>query len=120
MLLAVTSDTWIVTGLGFGVVLVLLICLVFILLLFGWVMQLMERKAQKAAQAPAPAAPQAQPQAAAPVVAQAAGDEEIAAIALALYLSGEQRHDLPTAVIYPQARNTAWNSKELGLNNKGF
>ena len=39
VLLAVTADTWIVTGLGFGIVLVLLFCLVYILQGFGWIMQ---------------------------------------------------------------------------------
>ena len=37
VLLDVTAQTWIVTGLGFGIVLALLFCLVFILLFFGWV-----------------------------------------------------------------------------------
>jgi len=120
MLLAVTSSTWIVTGLGFGIVLALLFCLVFILQFFGWVMQRMNQpKTPAAAPAKAQAASPQEPQAAAAPVAQA-GDEEMAAIAMALYLSGEQRHDLPTAIIYPQARNTAWNAKDLGLNNKGF
>jgi len=120
MLLAVTSSTWIVTGLGFGIVLALLFCLVFILQFFGWVMQRVERpQTPQAAPATAQTKPQEKPQAAAPVAAQA-GDEEMAAIAMALYLCGEQRHDLPTPIIYPQARNTAWNAKEIGLNNKGF
>ena len=39
MLLSITSSTWIVTGLGFGIVLALLFCLVFILMFFGWIMQ---------------------------------------------------------------------------------
>ena len=39
MLLAVTAETWIVTGLGFGIVLGLLFCLVFILQGFGIIMQ---------------------------------------------------------------------------------
>ena len=39
VLLAVTADTWIVTGLGFGIVLALLFCLVFILQGFGFIMQ---------------------------------------------------------------------------------
>ena len=58
VLLAVTADTWIVTGLGFGIVLALLFCLVYILRLFGWIMQ--KTTAPKAPKpAPAPAAPAA-------------------------------------------------------------
>ena len=49
VLLAVTADTWIVTGLGFGIVVVLLFCLVYILQAFGWTMQKMTApKAPKA------------------------------------------------------------------------
>jgi Na+-transporting methylmalonyl-CoA/oxaloacetate decarboxylase gamma subunit len=75
VLLAVTAETWIVTGLGFGIVLALLFCLVFIIQFLGWCMQKMlapkapktvkeEAKpatpapAPKPAAAPAPAAPQ--------------------------------------------------------------
>ena len=118
MLLSVTSDTWIVTGLGFGIVLALLFCLVFILMGFGWIMQRVSApKAQKKAPQAAPAA---QPAAQTPTVQTPADDDVNAAIAMALYLSSAQRHDLPTAIMHPQARNTAWNAKELGLNNKGF
>ena len=56
VLLAVTADTWIVTGLGFGIVLVLLFCLVYILQFFGWVMQKATApKAPKAEKSKAPA-----------------------------------------------------------------
>ena len=56
VLLAVTAETWIVTGLGFGIVLVLLICLVFILQFFGWIMQKATApRAPKPVAQPAPA-----------------------------------------------------------------
>ena len=103
MLLAVTADTWIVTGLGFGIVLALLFCLVFILQFFGWTMQKMT----------APKAPQA------PKEVKKENDD-IAAIAMALYLASEEKHDRPTAMISAQARETAWNEKAIGLNNVGF
>ena len=124
ILLAVTADTWIVTGLGFGIVLALLICLVFILQGFGFIMQKATApKAPKApkAEAPAPSAPinTSTPE---PKPAQAPSpDDDIAAIAYALYLaSRDTKHDAPTGMIAVQARETAWNTKSIGLNNVGF
>ena len=123
-LLAVTADTWIVTGLGFGIVLVLLICLVFILQGFGFIMQKATApKAPKApkAEASAPSAPinTSTPE---PKPAQAPSpDDDTAAIAYALYLaSRDTKHDAPTGMIAVQARETAWNTKSIGLNNVGF
>ena len=100
MLLAITSFTWIVTGLGFGIVLVLLFCLVYILQFFGWIMQKIET-VQKAKNE--------QPQ----------GNEK-AAVAMAMYLFKEMNHDKPASVIGSQSRQTTWNDKPLGLNNVGF
>ncbi|MBR1878121.1 MAG: OadG family protein [Paludibacteraceae bacterium] len=117
VLLSVTAETWIVTGLGFGIVLVLLFCLVFIIQGLGWVMQrLTAPKQPKAAAQPAPV----QTAAPAPAAAVSKNDDVHAAIAMALYLSREERHDLPNARLYLQAHETAWNAKEIGLNNKGF
>ena len=125
ILLAVTTDTWIVTGLGFGIVLVLLFCLVFIMQFFGWCMQKLTapkspktaEKIQKATTVPSNEATEA---AIAMALAKAGDDDDKAAIAYALYLYSGKNHDVPTAMIKPQARNTAWNAKEIGLNNKGF
>ena len=98
-LLAVTSDTWIVTGLGFGIVLVLLFCLVFILMLFGWIMQ----------------------KATAPKAAKENTDTDvIAAIGMALHLAKSAKHDEPTSMITFDKRDTAWNPKSEGFNNIGF
>jgi len=130
VLLAVTADTWIVTGLGFCIVLALLFCLVYILKLFGLIMQ-------KAAEPKAPKAPKEDkpaPKASAPAaeltdegtkaaiamsIAQA-GDEDIAAIAYALYLARDIHHDIPTAMISLHKHETAWNEKSIGMNNQGF
>ena len=100
MLLQITSDTWIVTGLGFGIVLVLLFCLVYILQFFGWIMQKMT-------------APQAPKQ-------QKSESDDMAAIAMALYLSDASKHDMPTSMITFDKRETAWNPKSEGFNNIGF
>ena len=125
VLLAVTADTWIVTSLGFGIVLALLFCLVFILMGFGWIMQKAtapkapkeEKKEEKPAQsAPTNASTPEQKPAPAPSPV-----DDTAAIAFALYLaSRDGKHDAPTGMIAVQARETAWNTKSIGLNNVGF
>lgn len=131
VLLAITADTWIVTGLGFGIVLLLLFFLVFILMFFGWIMQ-------KATAPRAPKAPKPEKQAEAPKAVKSAeptdegtkaaiamalakaGDEDIAAIAYALYLAQNKKHDIPTAMISLHQHETAWNTKSVGMNNVGF
>lgn len=128
-LLAITSDTWIVTGLGFGVVLLLLFFLVFIMMFFGWTMQKIEaprapkaEKAQSNQSAPlkAESAPSEPEKAAiAMALSQAEGNDE-AAIAYALYLAHHSKHDIPTAMISLHKHETAWNEKSIGMNNAGF
>ena len=122
VLLAVTADTWIVTGLGFGIVLLLLFFLVFVLQGFGWVMQkAIAPKVPKAEkkEETAPSAPSVQeaPKAKAP----ASPADDTAAIAMALYLASRNvKHDLPTSMISLHKHETAWNEKSIGLNNIGF
>lgn len=130
VLLAVTADTWIVTGLGFGIVLALLFCLVFILQFFGWTMQKMT--APKT-----PKAPKTSPEGGPHIVKAAeptdegtkaaiamslaqAGEEDLAAVAYALYLAQNKKHDIPTAMISIKKHSTDWNEKSVGLNNVGF
>ena len=129
-LLVVTADTWIVTGLGFGIVLALLFCLVYILQFFGWTMQkLSEPKTPKAPKedqpTPQASAPSAEPtdegtKAAIAMAISEAGKEDIAAIAYALYLARDVKHDIPTAMISLHKHETAWNEKSIGMNNVGF
>jgi sodium pump decarboxylase gamma subunit len=129
VLLAVTAETWIVTGLGFGIVLVLLFCLVFILQGFGWIMQKATAprapKAEQPAPAPKASATSAEPtdegtKAAIAMSLAQAGDEDIAAVAYALYLARDAKHDIPTAMISLKQHETAWNTKSIGMNNVGF
>jgi sodium pump decarboxylase gamma subunit len=130
VLLAVTADTWIVTGLGFGIVLVLLFCLVYILQFFGWVMQKATAPRAPKAEKPATEAPKAPVKSAEPTdegtkaaIAMAlaqAGDEDIAAIAYALHLARFSKHDIPTPMISLNQHETAWNTKSTGMNNVGF
>ena len=129
VLLAVTADTWIVTGLGFGIVLVLLFCLVYVLQFFGWIMQKATAprapKAEQPTPAPKASATSAEPtdegtKAAIAMSLAQAGDEDIAAIAYALYLACDAKHDIPTAMISLKQHETAWNTKSTGMNNVGF
>ena len=124
-LLAVTADTWIVTGLGFGIVLALLVCLVFILQGFGFIMQkatapkapkeeVKKEEPKEEKKTVIPEAPEQKPAPASPA-------DDTAAIAYALYLAScNTKHDAPTSMIKPQARETAWNTKSIGMNNVGF
>lgn len=129
VLLAITTETWIVTGLGFGIVLALLFCLVYILQFFGWIMQKATAprapKAEKSAPAPQAPVKSAEPTDEGTKVAIAmslaqAGDEDIAAIAYALHLARFSNHDIPTAMISLNQHETAWNTKSVGMNNVGF
>lgn len=129
VLLAITTETWIVTGLGFGIVLALLFCLVYILQFFGWIMQKATAprapKAEKSAPAPQAPVKSAEPTDEGTKVAIAmslaqAGDEDIAAIAYALHLARFSNHDIPTAMISLNQHETAWNTKSIGMNNVGF
>ena len=113
------GDTWAVTGLGFGIVLILLFCLVFILQFFGWTMQ----------KATAPKKPKTSPEGGPhieetpkPIVKsqEPTADDDLAAVAYALYLAQNKKHDIPTAMISIRKHETAWNEKSIGLNNVGF
>ena len=129
VLLAVTADTWIVTGLGFGIVLVLLFCLVFILQAFGWVMTSAEKgtfctckckKEEPTANAKAGEEPTAEEKAVIAMAISEANSDDIAAVAYALYLAQDKKHDIPTAMISLHKHETAWNEKSIGMNNVGF
>jgi len=129
VLLAVTAETWIVTGLGFGIVLVLLICLVFILQLLGWCMQkLLAPKAPKAPKAEQPKKKEVKvspvptdegTMAAIAMCLSESSEDDMAAIAMALHLYGG-KHDQPIGMIHLHPHSTAWNAKESEMNNKGF
>ena len=132
VLLAVTADTWIVTGLGFGIVLVLLFCLVYILQAFGWIMTSAEKgfscsckckkeetKANAKAE-PARQEPSSEEKAAIAMAISEANNDDLAAVAYALYLAQDKKHDIPTAMISLHKHETAWNEKSIGMNNVGF
>ena len=126
VLLAVTTDTWIVTGLGFGIVLLLLFFLIYVMKFFGWTMQKIEASKAPKEEKPAlstPSQPSTPRPSSEPSVEKPAPSpaDDTAAIAMALYLASRNtNHDAPTSMIKPQARETAWNTKSIGLNNIGF
>lgn len=131
------GDTWAVTGIGFGIVLVLLFSLVFIMMGLGKVMQMIT--APKAPQAPKAEQPKTETakeekkrtvvsseptdegtKAAIAMALAQADNNDLAAVAYALYLSRHSNHDIPTAMISLKQRETAWNTKSVGMNNVGF
>ena len=127
------GDTWAVTGLGFGIVLALLFSLVFILMLFGWIMQKITAPRAPKAEAPkeekkpvsqpvqaATGAPSDAENAAIAMAISEAHNDDLAAVAYALYLAKHSKHDIPTAMISLNQRETAWNTKSVGMNNQGF
>ena len=129
VLLAVTAETWIVTGLGFGIVLVLLFCIVYILQAFGWIMTSAEKgfscsckckKEEAKANANAKAEnPSSEEKAAIAMAISEASNDDLAAVAYALYLAQDKKHDIPTAMISLHKHETAWNEKSIGM-NQGF
>ena len=115
ILLQITSDTWIVTGLGFGIVLMLLFCLVFILQGFGWIMQ----KATATPKASKEERREENPSSISNLQSSISDsvESDAAAIAYALYLATQNvQHDAPTSMISLKQRETVWNTKTIGLN----
>lgn len=99
-----------VTGLGFCMVIVLLVVLIFILKLLGAVVS-------SAVKAPKAEQPKAAAQAA-PAAAQASADDDLAAIAMALHLYFNGVHDVePTEIHIKRVERSGWNSKLYGMNN---
>ena len=123
MLLAVTSATWIVTGLGFGIVLALLFCLVFILQGFGFIMQKATAPKAPKPEKPSPESkPTSENTISAPTKQAPApkADDDTAAIAYALYLAQHLTHDHPTAMIHLHPHASAWHLISTEMNNQGF
>ncbi len=115
--LSVNGFTWLVTGVGFGMVIVLLIVLIFILQGLGAVVS--NITAPKSPKAAAKAAPAVQ---AAAVQAPGKDTDEmpVAAIAMALHLYFNGVHDEePTQITIKnvERRYSPWNSKLYGMNN---
>ena len=108
------SHVWMVTGLGFCMVILLLVVLIFILKLLGAVVS-NAVKAPKAAEPKAVSAPAAL---AAPASVKSSADDDLAAIAMALHLYFNGVHDVePTEIHIKRVERSGWNSKLYGMNN---
>lgn len=125
MFLAVTSQTWIITFLGFGMVLVLLFVFIYIMKLMGVIMNRVTKTNQPAAkQVAAPKgakikvadADELTRAAIAYSLAMADGDDE-AAIAYSLHLYYNNAHDDVAPLMTMRAYRTQWNAKSFGINN---
>ena len=102
-----------VTGLGFLMVISLLVVLIFILKLLGAVVS----NAVKAPKAEAPKATASAVQAA-PASAEASAQDDLAAIAMALHLYFNGVHDVePTEIHIKRVERSGWTSKLYGMNN---
>ena len=96
-----------VTGVGFCMVIALLVVLIFILKLLGSVVS----GAVKAPKADAPKAAPAPAVQAAPAAATTSADDDLAAIAMALHLYFNGVHDVePTEIHIKRVERSGWNS----------
>ena len=108
------SHVWMVTGLGFCMV-ILLVVLIFILKLLGAVVSNAVKAPKAAAPKAAIAAPATQT---APASVKASADDDLAAIAMALHLYFNGVHDVePTEIHIKRVERSGWNSKLYGMNN---
>ena len=114
ILLANWSHVWMVTGLGFLMVIALLVVLIFILKRLGAAISGAVKNTSKpsAPKAAAPAAVEAAPK------ATADADSDLAAIAMALHLYFNGVHDVePTEIHIKRVERSGWTSKLYGMNN---
>ena len=99
MFLAITTDTWIVTGLGFGIVVVLLFCFIYIMKFMGYIMQKVSAPA-KTANPVADIKPQDK--------ITTADADDMAALAYALHLYYNSLHDEDSPRLTVKNHHTAW------------
>jgi Na+-transporting methylmalonyl-CoA/oxaloacetate decarboxylase gamma subunit len=98
--LAVTSQTWLVTCLGFALVLVLLFVFVYIMKGLGWIMQA-QTKTTKPSDKPADVNNK-------PMTATQAASGDEAAVAYALHLYYNSLHDMESPRLTVRNHATAW------------
>ena len=95
ILLEISGYTWLVTGLGFGLVLVLLFCFIYVMKLLGWLMQ------SKQKEQPVTIKTETQP-------AVTASADEMTAVAFALHLYYNSLHDEESPRLTVKNHTTAW------------
>ncbi len=96
--LDITSQTWIVTLLGFTIVVLLLFCFIYIMKLLGWIMQ--KVSAPKKKEQPVQNNVQLE--------SKATSGDEMAAVAIALHLYYNSLHDEESPRLTVKNHHTAW------------
>ena len=110
VLLVNWTNALVITLIGFGLVVVLLILLVFVLMGFGAIMVKVNAPKKQKPVAVVPSCEKSE-------TSEISG-EELAAIAMALELSKEAAHDVESKVLTIVSNpNSAWASKTFGINN---
>ena len=109
----ITAQTWFITGLGFGMVVLLLFAFVYVMKLMGWIMQ-PRVKAKKVQQTTTETVTHTQSKLSDSITLTA---DSTAAIALALHLYYNGVHDEEDTKITIQPHRTQWNNKMYGMNN---
>lgn len=109
----ITAQTWFITGLGFGMVVLLLFVFVYIMKLMGWIMQ-PRVKAKKVETTAKETVTYTKSKIDDSITLTA---DSTAAIALALHLYYNGVHDEEDTKITIQPHRTQWNNKMYGMNN---
>lgn len=109
----ITTQTWFITGLGFGMVVLLLFVFVYIMKLMGWIMQ-PRVKAKKVETTAKETVTYTKSKINDSITLTA---DSTAAIALALHLYYNGVHDEEDTKITIQPHRTQWNNKMYGMNN---
>ena len=109
----ITAQTWFITGLGFGMVVLLLFVFVYIMKLMGWIMQ-PRVKAKKVEKTAKETVTYTKSKINDSITLTA---DSTAAIALALHLYYNGVHDEEDTKITIQPHRTQWNNKMYGMNN---
>ena len=109
----ITAQTWFITGLGFGMVVLLLFVFVYIMKLMGWIMQ-PRVKAKKVETTAKETVTHTKSKINDSITLTA---DSTAAIALALHLYYNGVHDEEDTKITIQPHRTQWNNKVYGMNN---
>ncbi len=110
----ITPFIWMVTGIGFLLVLVLLYIFVYVMKLMGWIMQPRVKPTSKDAESHAESVAHTQKDNTEHITLTA---DSTAAIALALHLYYNSVHDEESTKTIVQPHRTQWNSKMYGMNN---
>ena len=110
----ITGQTWFITGLGFGMVVLLLFAFVFVMKFMGWIMQ-PRVKTKKVANKPVEKTVTHTESKLSDSITLTA--DSTAAIALALHLYYNGVHDEEDTKITIQPHRTQWNNKMYGMNN---